>query len=199
MSKLRRDVRIAMLGAAAGLFSVGVFLLFARIDAYYTYLEVRTYAPHYGGVESLWWIPVAFWHVLLSIAASLVAHRYLTSAHASAQFLLWQAIGAFVLLGWALSFFTVVALEGLMSGEINSFSLLYRIDVPSIFKFASSVFASHVMYGSAMHASSREYLEKKSDTLCDGLAELKTHRSFQKNSRPSSLLIDEKQIKGTKN
>ena len=188
MNKLRRDIRIAMLGAAAGLFSISLFLMIARIDAYYIYLNELDRGPYHSGVKELWWIPVAFWHLLLSISASLMAHRYLTSTRASSPFYLWQAIGAFVLLGWTLSLFTIVALEALMSGELNSSSLLYRIDVPSVFKFAASICAAHVMYGSAMHASSREYLEIRPYNLLEDSTVFMPHRSFQKPLKQFSLM-----------
>jgi hypothetical protein len=190
MNKLRRDIRLAMLGAAAGLFSVSVFLMAARIDAYYFYLDEITYGPYERGVENLWWLPVSFWHVLLSIVASLVAHRYLTINDWS-PFVLWQAIGALVLLGWALSFSAVVALEWVASGNLSSVRLLSTIDAAYVFKFAASVFACHVLYGSALEASSREYQQHNLDNPCESPALLKTHRSFQKVAKQSSVLVDE--------
>ena len=48
MSKLREDLSIGILGAAAGLFSSSVTLLIARIDAYYTYLS-RIQEKTYNG------------------------------------------------------------------------------------------------------------------------------------------------------
>lgn len=195
MKKLRRDMRIAMLGAAAGLFSISVFLLIARIDAYYSYLADITYGPYERGVEDLGWLPVAFWHTLLSIVASLAAHRYLTTSRWS-PFLLWQTIGFIVLLGWVFTLSSIVGLECLMDGNLNS-RLMTEVEATSVFKYVSSVFACHVMYGSAMQAASREYLEEKPD-LCESSGVLMPHRSFQKGSKGSSLLIGEKQIEGTK-
>jgi hypothetical protein len=101
MSKLREDVRVGMLGAAGGLFSISVFLLVARVDAYYAYLswlEVTNYATYERGVEDLWWIPISFWHVLLSAVASLLVHRYLATRQKS-PFFLWQMVGIIALLG----------------------------------------------------------------------------------------------------
>jgi hypothetical protein len=37
MSKLRRDLRLAVAGACSGLFSVSLYLLAARVTAYYDY------------------------------------------------------------------------------------------------------------------------------------------------------------------
>ena len=39
MNKLREDLSIGLLGAAAGLFSSSIILLVARIDTYYAYLS----------------------------------------------------------------------------------------------------------------------------------------------------------------
>jgi len=183
MSKLRAEIRVAMLGAAAGLFSISVFLLIARIDAYYTYLEEMTYSEftYYSrGVETLWWIPVAFWHVLLSIVSSLMAHRYL-STHRRSPFLLWQVIGLIVLSGWALTFSIAMGLESLMDGNTDSLEyLLSRVEFGFIAKYVSVVFACNVMYGSAIQASTREYLGEEIPNPCGGSVVIMNHRSFQK-------------------
>ena len=81
MNKLSEDLRIGILGAAAGLFSSSITLLIARIDTYYDYLskiQERTYYA-YERVERLEWIPVSVWHIILSVVASLLVHRYLTT------------------------------------------------------------------------------------------------------------------------
>ena len=86
MRKLIGDTRVAMLGAAGGLFSMSVFLLVARIDAYYTYFASyaeTSYGGYSKGVEDLWWIPICFWNVVLSIGASLLVHRYLPTLQKS--------------------------------------------------------------------------------------------------------------------
>ena len=163
MSKLREDIRVGMLGAAGGLFSVSVFLLVARVDAYYAYLswlEETSYATYERGVEDLWWIPVSFWHVLLSAVASLLVHRYLATGRKS-PFLLWQAVGVIALLGWGLTFSVAVGLDCLMQGDMDSLEIaLNTVEAGYIAKYVSAVLACNVLYGSAMQTSSRQYVEE---------------------------------------
>ena len=78
MSKLIEDVRIATLGAAAALLSSSVTLLIDRVDTYYVSLQ-ENYFPYERGVLSLWWLPATLWHIILSVVASLVVHRYLAT------------------------------------------------------------------------------------------------------------------------
>ena len=162
MSKLREDLRVGILGAAAGLFSISIVLMIARVDAYYAYLswmhESTDFDSYDRGVENLWWVPVAIWHLILSVTASLLAHRHLT-ARLRSPFLLWQAIGAGSLLGWGLTVFLIIGMELLMSGGSmyaarHTFTLG---DIVYIAKYVSVGFACNVIYGSIMQASSRQY------------------------------------------
>lgn len=162
MSKLREDLRVGILGAAAGLFSMSVALLIGRIDYYYKYLAWReeTIYESYCNVEGLWWIPITFWHILLSAVASLVAHRYLRTG-LSSPFLLWQVIGIGSLLGWGLTVFLAVSMECVSRGNLNSIQhLMNVVDLPNVAKYVSAVFACNVLYGSVMKASSRQYTEQ---------------------------------------
>lgn len=159
MSKLRRDLAVAMAGACSGLFSVSVFLLAARVVAFYDYLSFRKangYATSYNGVEDLWWVPVVLWHVVLSIVASLLIHRYLAKGRAS-TFLRWQAIGLVALCGWGLTVFIGIGLECLVRGNLKpvdeAFSIFKFVPVA---QFVAAVFASNVLFGSAIHAASTE-------------------------------------------
>jgi heme/copper-type cytochrome/quinol oxidase subunit 2 len=161
MSKLRRDVRLVMAGACSGLLSVSIFLLGARIVTYYQYLKFREtneYATRNVSVEDLWWVPVAVWHVVLSIVATRLMHRYLPPGRAS-TFLRWQAIGIVVLAGWGLTLFTGVGLECLVRGDIWPIEHAWAMSkfVP-VSQFVSAVFASNVLYGSAIEAASIESL-----------------------------------------
>ena len=76
MSKLREDLSIGLLGAAAGLLSSSVTLLINRIDAYYAYVasieEDRFYSER--AIRALWWILPTFWHILLSVVAACLVH-----------------------------------------------------------------------------------------------------------------------------
>ena len=163
MSKLREDLRVGILGAAAGLLSISVALLIARIDAYYSYLswiEPTNYSLYGEGVERLWWVPPASWHLLLSVVASLMVHRYLTVFRRS-PFLLWQVIGITSLLGWGLTLVLLVSMEAVMNGNLNS--LQYTLnsgEAGYIAKYVATAFASNVFYGSVMQASSRQYKEQ---------------------------------------
>jgi hypothetical protein len=184
MNKLRRDLRVGTLGAAAGLFSVSVFLLIARIDAYYTYLEDITYGPYERRVEDLSWLPVAFWHTLLSIVASLAAHRYLSSRR-STPFLLWQAVGLVVQVAWLATFVVGVTVACLMSGNTEPLErMVLRLDTAFILKYVSVVFASYVLYGSVMQAASREYVEEPPALESSHVL---PHRSFRKVSKLSPV------------
>ncbi|HEX6728461.1 MAG TPA: hypothetical protein VF074_00545 [Pyrinomonadaceae bacterium] len=198
MSKLRADFRVAMLGAASGLFSISLFLVVARVDSYYTYLEEMSPDRYVNHVENLWWLPVAFWHVLLSTVASLMAHRYL-STHRRSPFMLWQMIGLFVLLGWVLSLSTAVGLEILSLGNTNSVEyLLRRVEFGFIAKYVSVVFACHAMYGSAIQAASREYPGEEFPKSREGPVVIMNHRSFKKRLKVTPASTSEKQMEELK-
>ena len=164
MSKLREDLRVGILGAAAGLFSISVALLIGRIDAWYAYLSWLGQTNYYGvykqEVEGLWWLPFSVWHVILSVVASLLVHRYL-SKRVRSPFLLWQVIGLTALIGWGLTFVLAVGMECIAHGNLSSleYSLRY-FALDNIAKYVSVVFASNVFYGSVMKASSRQYTEQ---------------------------------------
>ena len=154
MSKLFEDMRVAVLGAAVGLLSSGIFLMLARIDTYYEYLQEPSDREYYRFIENLWWLPVSFWQVILSIGASLMAHRYLKRD--TSPFLLWQAIGCMSLLGWGMTFGLALGVEWIRSGGRDFF--FPSIDWWFIAKYVSTLFACHVLYGSAMQTASRQYL-----------------------------------------
>jgi len=164
MSKLREDVRVGMLGAAGGVFSFSVFLLVARVDAHYAYmswLEKTNYATYERGVENLWWLPIVFWHVLLSVVASFLTHRYLAASQKS-PFLLWQVVGTIALLGWAPTLSVILGLEYLMYRDIDSLERTLRsVDAGYTAKYFAAIFASNVLFGSALEAASRQYAEKE--------------------------------------
>ena len=163
MSKLREDLRVGIMGAAAGLFAISVALMIARIDAYYAYktwLYETSYSSYNGGVENLWWIPVTIWHLILSTTASLLVHRYLTTRLRS-TFLLWQVVGFACLLGWGLTFLLLVAMEGVMTGNLEAVQRTFTSgEIVDIAKYVSVGFACNVFYGSVMKASSRHYTEQ---------------------------------------
>lgn len=170
MNKLREDVRVGILGAAAGLFSISIPLMIARIDAFYAYLawldETTTYRSYDRGVEDLWWVPITFWHLILSITAALLVHRHLTT-RLSSPFLLWQVIGIASLLGWGLTVFLAVGMECLMRGNLQPvLQALNFHETVNIAKYVSAGFACNVFYGSVMKASSRQYTTQF-DELCD--------------------------------
>lgn len=164
MSKLREDLRVGILGAAAGLFSISVALLIARIDAWYEYLawleETNYYVPYEKGVEGLWWLPVFVWHMLLSVVASLLVHRYLI-ARGRSPFLLWQVIGLTSLFGWGLTFVLVIGMEYVATGNLSALQYTLRpFELDNVAKYVAAVFACNVLYGSVMKASSQQYTEQ---------------------------------------
>lgn len=164
MSKLREDLRVGILGTAAGLFSISVALLIARIDAWYSYLSWISGASYYTtyerGAEGLWWLPASVWHMILSIVASLMVHRYLVNRVRS-PFLLWQVIGLTSLLGWGLTFVLTLGMECVANGDLSSLQYSLRpFDLGNIGKYISAVFACNVFYGSMIEASSRQYTEQ---------------------------------------
>lgn len=168
MSKLKEDVRAGVLGAAAGLFAISVSLLIARVDAYYAYLSwlhETHFRESWGrGVEDLWWLPIGIWHLILSVAASLLVHRHLRTRVRS-PFLLWQVIGAAGLLGWGLTVLLAVSMESLMDGNLNQLhQTLSATEIAPIAKYVSVAFACNVFYGSIIKASSRQYAELPSES-----------------------------------
>jgi hypothetical protein len=168
VNKLTEDFRIAILGAAAALFSSSVTLLIARIDTYYAYLAWLRESGYsdYQRVEDLSWIPASVWHVILSVVASLLVHRYLTTQLRS-PFLLWQVIGMSSLLGWALTFVLAVSLRCIVLGNLSSLEgLVQSEDLLLVGKYAATVFACNVLYGSVISASSRQYVEQFESEEC---------------------------------
>lgn len=172
MSKLIEDVRIATLGAAAALLSCSVTLLVARIDAHYAWNNEINYTSYEPRVENLWWLPATVWHMILSVVASLVVHRYLANRLKS-PFLLWQVVGITSLFGWVLTLVLIVSMESVSRGDLKFLWDLMNSDkLPLIAKYVSTVFACNVFYGSVMNASSRQYAKQ-----LDSQIALDTHRN----------------------
>ena len=170
MSQLREDLRVGILGAAAGLFSISIVLMIARVDSYYAYLswlhETSDYNPYGRGAESLWWVPVTVWHLILSVTASLLAHRHLATRLRS-LFLLWQVIGTASLLGWGLTVSLLVGMEFLMNGNMDAVPHTFTSgDLVDITKYVSVGFACNVLYGSVMKASARQYTSQFDELAC---------------------------------
>lgn len=168
MSKLREDLSIGLLGAAAGLFSSSLVLLIARIDAYYAYLsriQEETYHG-YERVKELSWIPVSVWHIILCVMASLLIHRYLATRLRS-PFLLWQLIGITSLIGWALTAVLLVSMSCVIEGDLSSLEHLMRPDdALLIAKYAATVSTCNVFYASVISASSRQYVAQLDSEVC---------------------------------
>ncbi len=167
MRKLAQDLRLGLLGAAAALFAGSVTLLIARIDTYYAYLTwmSETDAHYDRGVEGLWWVPAFVWHMLISVVASLVVHRYMANRLRS-TFLLWQVVGGVSLLGWGLTAFLLVGLDWVMTGRLLSLErLMNSVEFGLIAKYVATTIACNVVYGSVMHASSRQYVEQLDSNL----------------------------------
>lgn len=160
MNKLSEDLRIGILGAAAGLFSSSLVLLIARIDTYYAYLariQEETYRG-YERAEALSWIPVSVWHVILCVVASLLVHRYL-AARLRSPFLLWQLIGITSLFGWVLTAFLLVSMRGVIEGDLSFLEYLMKPDDALLLaKYAATVSTCNVFYASVISASSRQYI-----------------------------------------
>lgn len=162
MSKLVEDIRIGTLGLAAGLFSSGITLLVARIESYHEYLSWLQESNYvsYDRVEARWWVPAFGWHIMISVVASLLVHRYLSS-HFRSTFLLWQVVGITTLLGWLLTALGMLGVEFALVGNLHSLTyMLTAKEVAFIGKCVSTVFACNVFYGSVMSASSRLYSDQ---------------------------------------
>jgi len=164
MSKLRRDLSLAVAGACSGLFSVSVFLLAARVVAYYDYLrflKINEYEASHYQVEDLWWVPVVVWHVILSIVASLLMHRYLPASRTS-TFLRWQAIGFVVLAAWGFTAFLAVGMECLIRGNTTPVEQFYDMfKLVPVAQFVAVIFASNVLYGSAVQTAATEKVSEE--------------------------------------
>ena len=164
MSKLRRDLSLAVAGACSGLFSVSVFLLAARVVAYYDYLrflKINEYEASHYQVEDLWWVPVVVWHVILSIVASLLMHRYLPASRTS-TFLRWQAIGFVVLAAWGFTAFLAVGMECLIRGNTTPVEQFYDMfKLVPVAQFVAVIFASNVLYSSAVQIAATEKVSEE--------------------------------------
>lgn len=161
MNKLSEDFRIGTLGAVAGLLSSSVILLIARIDSYYNWLRGASYA--YERVEDLSWVPASVWHIILSVVASLLVHRYLKDQIKS-PFLLWQVIGGTALFGWGLTAFLLVSVHCVVHGNLVAVRSVERFVVSDevwfIARYVATVLACNVLYGSVISASSQQYVEQ---------------------------------------
>ena len=170
MSKLRRDLRLALAGAGSGLFSVSVFLLLARVVAYYEYLgpgDFIGYETRYDRVEDLWWVPLVAWHVILSIVATLLMHRYPATSRAS-TFLRWQVIGLVALAAWGLTLFLAAGTNCLMLGNTRPIALILdRFKPVPVAQFVAAVFASNVLYGTAVHVAATQSEETRANQVED--------------------------------
>ena len=159
MSKLRRDLRVVMARACCGLFGVSVFLLAERVNSYYAYLswlqETHYEFRYDAGVEDLAWVPVALWHIVLSVTAALLVHRYQANGGVS-PFLRWQAIGLVALFGWGATIVTAVGAETLIRGSVPPVGNLSWVKLIAVAQFIAAVFASNVLFGSAIQAASSE-------------------------------------------
>ena len=159
MSKLRRDLSVVLAGACCGLFGVSVFLLADRVNSYYAYLGWLQEGPsdfrYDRGVETLSWVSVVLWHMVLSVTAALMVHRYQANSRVS-PFLRWQAIGLVSLFGWGATILAIVGAETLMSGRLPVLGNLSWIKLIGVFQFIAAVFASNVLFGSAVQAASSD-------------------------------------------
>ena len=171
MNKLQRDLKVVLSGACCGLFSSSLFLLAARINSYYAYLRwnrTNNYSDYYRGAEDLWWIPIVAWHVVLTIVASLLMHRYLAIERVS-SFLRWQAIGLAALIGWAFTIIIGSSLECLARGNTISIEQIsHTFNFIVIAQFIATVFAANVLYGSAIQAASSEDIHESSHSPIAG-------------------------------
>ena len=159
MSKLRRDLSVVLAGACCGLFGVSVFLLADRVNSYYAYLgwlqESHSEFRYDRGVEDLSWVPLVLCHMVLSVTAALMVHRYQANSRVS-PFLRWQAIGLVSLFGWGATILAIVGAETLMSGRLPVLGNLSWIKLIGVAQFIAAVFASNVLFGSAVQAASSD-------------------------------------------
>ena len=99
------------------------------------------------------------WHVVLASLSSLLMHRYLPTSRAS-TFLRWQAIGFVVLAGWGLTVFIAVGMECLIRANTTPIDqALSMFKFVSVAQFVAAVFASNVLYGSAVQAAAESLSE----------------------------------------
>lgn len=162
MKKLREDLSIALMGAAAGFLSSTLTFLIYRIEAYYAYLSSIEEAYKFDyerGLRELWWLPPILWHMVLSVVAAFLVHRYLKH-HFKSPFLLWQVVGFTAMLGWVLTAFVAFSLESIMRGQLASLEFFMNAQkLTELAKYASAVFACNVFYSSVINAASRQYEE----------------------------------------
>jgi len=90
---------------------------------------------------------------VLSVTAALMVHRYQANSRVS-PFLRWQAIGLVSLFGWGATILTVVGAETLMRGSLPPLGNLSWIKLIGVAQFIAAVFASNVLFGSAVQAAS---------------------------------------------
>ena len=162
MSKLIEDIRVGLLGAAAGLFSSSVLLLVDRIDSYYASIAAAENEDQFcgtNGLHELYWLPLTFLHTLMSVVASFVVHRYL-SDHIKSPFLLWQTVGITTLFVWGLTGLVAICLQCVLRGDLHALERLVTSVDWTLVKYVSVVFACNVFYGSVINASSRQYAEQ---------------------------------------
>lgn len=109
------------------------------------------------------------WNIILYLVRGLLLHRLL-SRRIGSVFLLWQIIGAAVVVAWGLTVLLAVILDGYANkGAFPTEKILegfiytrYQIQG---FKFIAVMAASNVIYGTVLHVASRNYPLDKGESL----------------------------------
>ena len=161
---------IVLLSATDGLLSSALLVVFDQVNSYYAglrfqeelkdveriYKETGTYIDLFDmQPEPLWWLRFAGVNVLLFIVAGLLVHRYLAKRGPSV-FLLWQAVGIVVLLGWGLTMIMIEGVDSFLAGR--SFHLLLEPRIRQILiGYSVGTILGNFLYAAVLHVSRKYY------------------------------------------
>ena len=165
--------RVAGLSALGGFCSSAFYLFAYRIDEYLEKLQYEKelaqevlnpsgiIVSRFDMLNPLWWLNVSIWNIILFLICGLLAHRLL-SRRIESVFLLWQIIGAAVILAWGLTVLIVLIQDGYVNqGSFPVERVLERFVFASYqlraFKFVSVMVAGNVIYGTLLRLASRQY------------------------------------------
>lgn len=165
--------RVSLISALGGLCTSATYLLGYRFDEYLAdqnhKAQLAREALNPSGLivcdfdltNPLWWLNATVWNIILFLILGLLLHRLLARRINSA-FLLWQIIGASVILAWGLIVLLGVIQDGYlnkgafpMERILEGFTYTgYRVQG---FKFIAVMAAGNVIYGTVLQVASRLY------------------------------------------
>lgn len=165
--------RVSLLSILGGFCSSAIYLFAHRADEYFETLRHQeelareafnpsgVIACYFESIHPLWWVNASVWNIILFLLFGLLGHRLL-GRRVRSVFLLWQIIGATVIVAGGLTVLVGVVEDGYLNqGALPWEKILegfiYTRHQIEGFKFVAVMVASNVIYGTILHVASRQY------------------------------------------